>query len=183
MIPSRRERFVAEYIRDFNATQAAIRAGFSRKSANHYGPYLLRCPGIVARIEAAMAAEQRRLRLDGDRVILELMRVAFSDIRTYLAAGKDGALALLPHDELTEHQTAAIADLSPGSKTHGPSLRLHGKKHALRALARHLGLDERRHFVDPRAINEEADRIRALLLAAAGIEEPKALPAPAEESA
>jgi phage terminase small subunit len=182
MTPSRRHRFVAEYVRDFNATQAAIRAGFSRRSANHYGPYLLRCPAIAAAVEAAMVAERSRIRIDGDRVILELMRIAFSDIRTYLTAGADGAPALRPHDSLTEHETAAIAALSPATKTRGPSIRLHGKKHALRALARHLGLDERRPSVDPRAIIAEAARLRAMLCEAAGIEEPNALPAPVGES-
>ena len=178
MIASRRDRFVVEYCRDCNATQAAIRAGYSRKSTNHYGPYLLRQPAIAAKIEARMAAEARRIHLNGERVMLELMRVAFSDIRTYLIRGTGGAVALKPHDTLTEHETAAIAFLSPGSRNHGASIRLHGKKHALRALARHLGLDDQRHYVDPLLDIEEMAALRARLSAEAGIAEPKALPAP-----
>ena len=183
MIASRRDRFVVEYCRDCNATQAAIRAGYSRKSANHYGPYLLRVPEVAAKIEARMAAEARRIHLNGERVVLELMRVAFSDIRTYLVRGTGGAVALKPHDTLTEHETAAIAFLSPGSRNHGASIRLHGKKHALRALARHLGLDDRRDFVDPRIDSEETARLRAELLAFAARAEAKALPAPQGEHA
>lgn len=178
MIAERRDRFVVEYDRDCNATQAAIRAGYSPKSANHYGPYLLRQPDIARKIAARMAARRYRIHLNGERVVLELMRVAFSDIRTYLVRGGNGALALKSHDTLTEHETAAIAFLSPGSRNHGASIRLHGKKHALRALARHLGLDDERHYVDPIIDDEETARLRARLSAETGIAETKALPAP-----
>ena len=177
MLKPRRERFAVEYVRDCNATQAAVRAGYSVKIANSYGPFLLRQPDVAARIDELIAAEQCRIRLDADRVVLELMRVAFSDIRTYLVRGQDGAVALRPLDALNEHEAAAIAFLSPGSPFHGASIRLHGKTHALRALARHLGLDDRRHYVDPLIDLEETARIRAELLAVAELAERKALPA------
>jgi phage terminase small subunit len=177
MLNDRRERFAVEYVRDCNATQAAIRAGYSLKIANSYGPFLLHQRDVAARIEALMAVEQRSIQLNGDRVVLELMRVAFSDIRTYLARGADGAVALRPLDTLNEHETAAIAFLSPGSRNRGAGIRLHRKTHALRALARHLGLDDRRHYVDPRIDLEETARIRAELLVVAEAGEQKALPA------
>jgi phage terminase small subunit len=173
-------RFVDQYVRDCNATQAAIRAGFSRQSANYYGPYLVRQPEMAVAIAARMAQETRRLRILADRVVLELMRIAFSDIRAYLTQdGKTGAVTLKPAAALEPDQTAAILFLSTGSRNHGPSLRLHGKKRALAALARHLGLDDRRHFVDPQIELEATAQVRRALMAAAGIDEPKALPAPA----
>jgi phage terminase small subunit len=178
MLKPRRERFAVEYVRDCNATQAAIRAGYSVKIAHSYGPFLAQQREVAARIEALMAAERRRVQVNGDRVVLELMRVAFSDIRTYLTRGEDGAVALRPLDTLNEHETAAIAFLSPGSRNRGASIRLHRKTHALRALARHLGLDDRRHFVDPRIDLEETARIRAELEAVADAAEQKALLAP-----
>ena len=178
-------RFLDEYIRDFNATLAAIRAGYSERSANHYGPALLRRPHMAAAIAARMAEETRRVRAHADRVVLELMRVAFSDIRAYLVAGKDegaGALTLKPAVQLMPNETAAILFLSTGSRNNGPSIRLHGKKRALATLARHLGLDEQRSFIDPRTDLDETARLRRALLAAAGVDEPKALPAPAEDT-
>ena len=181
-LPPQRRRFVAQYVRNFNATQAAIRAGYSKRSANYYGPYLLRVPEMAAAIAAKMEDETRRVQAYGDRVVLELMRVAFSDIRAYLVAGgPDGALALKPADTLEPDQTAAILFLSTGSRNHGPSIRLHGKKRALAALARHLGLDDRRPFIDPAIDLEETARLRRALLGAAGLDEPKALPAPVAE--
>ena len=180
----RRLRFVEQYVRDCNATQAAIRAGFSRHSANYYGPFLVRQPDMAAAIAARMVEETRRLRILADRVVLELMRIAFSDIRTFLVEDKKtGAVTLKPAAELEPDQIAAILYLSTGSRNHGPSLRLHGKKQALAALARHLGLGERRHFADPRIELEATAQVRRALMAAAGIVEVKALPAPAKDAA
>lgn len=47
-------RFVAEYLKDQNATQAAIRAGYKKKNADVVGPRLLGNVGIKAAIEAAL---------------------------------------------------------------------------------------------------------------------------------
>lgn len=180
VLTRRRLRFVAQYIRDFNGTRAAVRAGYSPHSAANSAYRLLRHPEVQAEIERALADEQRRLGIATDRVVLELMRVAFSDIRDYLVAGADGALALKPSASLTAHQTAAIAALSVGSPAHGhgPSIRLHGKRRALAALARHLGFDDTRIFADPRLEIEADERLSRELFAAAGLDAPKALPAP-----
>jgi phage terminase small subunit len=171
----RRERFVREYIRDLNAKEAAIRAGYARANAKQAGSHLLRQADVAAAIEARLAAEERRLTVNADRIVRELIRVAFSDIRRY-AAWQDGALVLKPLDQLSDDETAAIASYSTGGKGHGPRIRLHDKKRALRALGRHIGLFTRRAYVDPKVLNAEAARLRAMLCEAAGIEEPKALP-------
>jgi len=182
MLTERRKRFVDEYLVDFNAAHAAIRAGYSPNAANSAGARLMRDPAIVAAIEAAVRKEERRIALDADRVVLELMRVAFSDIRAFVTRDAAGALMPRPYDALTKHETAAIAQIAPAAKGRRASIRLHDKKHALRALARHVGFFERRSFVDPQALQHEADAVRVRLFAAAGLEEaraqPAALPAP-----
>jgi phage terminase small subunit len=178
----RRKRFVREYVRDLNAKEAAIRAGYARANAKQAGSYLLRQPEVAAAIEALLAAEEQRLTVNADRIVRELMRVAFSDIRRY-ADWQDGALVLKPLDKLSDDETAAIASISFGGKTRGPRIRLHDKKRALRALGRHIGLFTQRAYVDPVALHAETARIRALLCAAAGIEEPKPLPAADGETA
>src|SRR5262249_25046655 len=64
-----RDRFVAEYLKDFNSTQAAIRAGYSRKSAHLIGRRLLEEPEVVAAVKRgkreAAAADQRAWHGDG----------------------------------------------------------------------------------------------------------------------
>ncbi|HUB97196.1 MAG TPA: terminase small subunit [Stellaceae bacterium] len=162
----RRARFVDEYVILLDATAAAARAGFSAKNARRYAAQLLRHPDITAAIEQRTHARERQLVIDADRVVRELMRVAFSDIRRF-ADWKDGALTLAPRETLAPDDTAAIAQLSTGGAGQGARIRLHDKKRALRALARHVGLFSGRAYADPQRLSQEAAELRALLLQSA----------------
>ena len=68
----RETRFCQEYILDYNATKAAIRAGYSEKSAGANAWKILRRPGIRRCIAALQQEQKERLCLNGDRIILEL---------------------------------------------------------------------------------------------------------------
>lgn len=71
----KKERFCLEYIQDYNATQAAIRAKYSPKSAAKTGCQLLKEPEVRAYIEQLQREARERLMLNHDRVILELVDV------------------------------------------------------------------------------------------------------------
>lgn len=180
MTTPQQRRFVTEYLRDFNATRAAERAGYSPRSARHYGAKLARRPALLAEIERIAAQRETRILVDGERVVAELMRLAFSDIRDFLEAA-GGTERLKPLDALSTKETAAIAALRPGDGARGPTLRLHAKTQALRALARHVGLNERRHAADPRLLVAETRRVREKVLRAAGLDPDSVLPPPQEE--
>ncbi len=81
----RQARFVAEYLVDLNATQAAIRAGYSPPSARTQAADLLPNPNLAAAIAEAQAARGRRTEVTADRVVLELARVAFGDPRRVMS--------------------------------------------------------------------------------------------------
>lgn len=70
-------RFVEEYLIDLNATQAAIRAGYSVKTANEQGARLLANVSIQEAISKAMAERSKRTGVNQDRVVLELAKIAF----------------------------------------------------------------------------------------------------------
>lgn len=72
--------FVAEYLVDLNATQAAIRAGYSRNSAESQGARLLTNAKVRAAVDAAMALRAERVEVKQDDVLRELLRVARTDI-------------------------------------------------------------------------------------------------------
>lgn len=69
--------FVAEYLIDLNATQAAIRAGYSVDTAGEIGHENLKKPEIQKAIAKAMAERNKRTGVNQDRVVLELARIAF----------------------------------------------------------------------------------------------------------
>ena len=76
----KQQRFVEEYLVDLNATQAAIRAGYSRKTAGATGHENLRKPEIAAAVSAAQAARANKVGIDAEWVLRRLAIEADADI-------------------------------------------------------------------------------------------------------
>lgn len=76
-LTDKQERFVQEYLVDLNATQAAIRAGYSPETAGAIGCENLKKPNIKARIDREMAEISARTGANQERVIRELGEIAF----------------------------------------------------------------------------------------------------------
>lgn len=79
-LTDKQRRFVEEYLVDLNATQAAIRAGYSFKTANEQGSQLLAKLSIQQEISERMAERSKRTGINQDRVVLELAKIAFVKI-------------------------------------------------------------------------------------------------------
>ncbi|KGH27025.1 terminase small subunit [Comamonas testosteroni] len=103
----KQERFVAEYLIDLNATQAAIRARYSARTAASQGERLLRNVEVDTAIKAAMKAREQRTHITQDRVLQELARIAFFDIRRLY---RDDGTMKDPH-EMDSDTAAAIASI------------------------------------------------------------------------
>lgn len=89
----RQSAFVAEYLVDLNATQAAIRAGYSAKGADVTGSKLLVIPKVAAAVAEAKAARAEKTGITQERVLAELELLAFSDIDHYVIED-DGRVTL-----------------------------------------------------------------------------------------
>lgn len=76
----KQEAFVREYLIDLNATQAAIRAGYSEDTAGAIGHENLKKPEIATRIERLMDARSKRVQLDADRVLQEIAAIGFAKL-------------------------------------------------------------------------------------------------------
>lgn len=98
-------RFVEEYLVDLNGTQAAIRAGYSARSAKHIADELMDKPHIVNAIEALQAKRARKTEITAERVLRELAAVGLSDIRKFY----DDKGELKPVHELDDEAAAALA--------------------------------------------------------------------------
>ena len=164
---AKHERFCQEYLVDLNATQAAIRAEYSERTAAAQAARLLKNVNIQNRIAELQAARSLRTEVTMDRVVLELARIAFVDPRRVFKWGPKG-VELIDSDSLTDDEAAVIAEVSQTITEAGGSIR--GKQYdkikALELLGKHLGGFVEKREVDVNAtINVFDDETRAAMLA------------------
>src|SRR5687767_3475353 len=86
----KQEMFVREYLVDLNARQAAIRAGYSAKTAYSIGQENLNKPEIAAAIEEQTKKRADNLQITADRVLRELAMIGFANMADYMSASPDG---------------------------------------------------------------------------------------------
>ena len=77
---TKQQLFVAEYLVDLNATQAAIRAGYSKKTAAQIGEQNLRKLVVATAIAKALEARAERTEVTQDRVLEELALIGFAEM-------------------------------------------------------------------------------------------------------
>ena len=144
--------FVAEYLVDLCATQAAIRAGYSAKTAGWIGPQLLTKTHIAAEIEKAMANREKRTLVTADAVIAELAKIGFSNMQDYVGE----SFSVQDIQGLTRDQAAAIQEITiDGDKIR---FKLADKRAALVDIGRHLGI-----FEKDNKQNNPADAVAAVI--------------------
>lgn len=137
----KQKRFVEEYLIDLNATQAAIRAGYSSDSAQQMGSENLSKPVIKKAIDWAIAERSRRTGINQERVLQELAKVAFlnpADVIDMNEATIRG--------EASRDDTACIAAVKVKTipTDDGPiterEVKTYDKLRALELLGKHLGM-------------------------------------------
>lgn len=134
----KQKRFAQEYIVDFNATDAAKRAGYSERTAGSQAHDLLKKPEILTAIHAAMQKRDKRVEISQDRILLELSRIAFGDLRDILT-WNGRIITLTDSKELSADSAAALAEVA---ETAAGALKVkrHDKVKALELLMRHKGM-------------------------------------------
>lgn len=146
MLNEKQAAFAKEYIIDLNATRAAIRAGYSEKTAKQIGSRLLTNVDIAAAIQAAMNKRAEVVELTAENVLREIGKLAFADIRKVFDA--DGNL--LPVTEMPEEIVASIASIevvtnrAPGKEAavvdYTSKIRFWDKRASLELAGKHLKL-------------------------------------------
>lgn len=134
----KQKQFIEEYLIDLNATQAAIRAGYSPDTAKAIGSENLTKPDIRAHIDQAMAERSKRTGVNAERVITELAKIAFINAVDVI----DPKTATVKETALPE-DTAAIQSVKV--KTFGEDglereIKMADKLKALELLGKHLGM-------------------------------------------
>ncbi len=125
-------RFVEEYLVDLNATQAAIRTGYSVKNADKIGPELLGKTRVAQAVAEAIRARSERTEITADDVLKELALIGFANAGDYFDWGPDG-VTLKAKEDLTPEQQAVVAEVSETKTENGGTIRLklHDKRGAL----------------------------------------------------
>ena len=81
MLTPKKKQFIKEYIIDLNASQAAIRAGYSAKTAGEQGHRLLKDVQVSAGVAKAMAERSAKTNITAENVLKALALIAFADVR------------------------------------------------------------------------------------------------------
>lgn len=163
MMTPKKQRFVDAYLVEPNATKAAIAAGYSAKTATQAGSRLLTDVDIRAAIGVANEKRAAKAGVSAERVIAELAKIGFSDIRklvrwrsnvTAMGADPDtdepvmnvcNEVVLTDSHQIDDDTAGAISEISQ-SKEGALKVKLHDKLGALDKLGKHLGL-----FAEPEA--------------------------------
>jgi phage terminase small subunit len=89
-LSEKRQAFCREYVEDYNATAAAIRAGYSPKSAQEQAAQLMKIECVKAEIDRLKAEKSKRTGVTKERIMEELAKMAFVNHQD--VSGKDGQL-------------------------------------------------------------------------------------------
>ncbi len=149
-LTDRQRVFCEEYLVDLNGYAAAVRAGYSQKTARQMASQNLEHPAVTAYLAQLMKERSERTQITADRVITEVARLGFSDLRKLF--GKNGEL--LPIQQWPDDVAAAVSSVEVDELFEGfgenrvqvgytKKVKLWDKGKALEMLGRHLKL-----FVD-----------------------------------
>lgn len=146
----KQKQFCKEYVVDLNATQAALRAGYSEKTARQIGQRLLTKVDIQAEIQRLKKLRASKVEVTADFVLKQLVDIATTNITDVVnvinrpISMEDGSVINVPYlavkntEELTEAQKSAIASIKQGKN--GLEIKMHDKVTTLKLIGDHLGM-------------------------------------------
>lgn len=163
-LTDRQLAFCREYIVDLNATQAAIRAGYSQKTATPTASRLLMKDNIQLEIRKLMDERNQRTDITADRVVQQLARIAFMDIKEFVEWGTEERNTIVDHDEdgrpvveKVPHEFVRLKDASAMDGTmiqsvkmgkYGMIVEFPDRMRAFEMLAKHMGVFDDRPNVN-----------------------------------
>lgn len=145
-LPPKQLLFVKYYVVSKNATDAARKAGYSKKTAHSQGPRLLENVGVAAQIKKIFDAQTKKLEdefalenITKERMIRELSITALSDLKDFVKY-EDGKFRVVSTDDLGE-RSKALRKCKSVDTLHGGSVEveLHSKLDAIEKICKLMG--------------------------------------------
>jgi phage terminase small subunit len=133
--------FIQEYLVDLKGRDAAIRAGYSPRSAHVTASRILADPRVRSTIAASI---EERFSVTKESIIEELAAIAFASLGDHFSWDEEGRIRSKPSRGLTQAQKRAVASIKQTRDNHGAivEVRLPDKLKALELLSKVLGLVE-----------------------------------------
>ncbi len=141
LLTNRQSKFVQEYMVDFNATRAAVRAGYSKKAARQVSSRLLTFANIQAEIRRLRGAQQQRFQVSRDEMLHRLMDCVRFDPSCEFELDDRGMLRIRRDSDL---RFLKYARISISKTEHGESISICFPYHldAIKLVCKMLGYDE-----------------------------------------
>lgn len=157
-LTAKQKRFIEEYLIDLNATQAAIRAGYSPHTAKEIGYENLTKPHIRAHVDKAMAERSKRTGINAERVVIELARIGLINPGKLINFDKATVRADATEDDLAAVQSVKVKTIpTEDGDIVEREVRLYDKNRALELLGKHLGI-----FTDNVKVSGEIEGLNKL---------------------
>lgn len=137
-LTDKQKRFVEEYCVDFNKTQAAIRAGYSKNRAAEIGGQNYRKLHVKKAIDKRIEKRKKKLEITEKQIIDELAKIGFSDVAKYYEKNfelKD--ISTLPNELTAAVKEVVKIETDKGTRI---AVKLYSKELALELLGKHLGM-------------------------------------------
>jgi len=141
-LPEKLQIFINEYLIDLNATRAAIRAGYSAKTAHSQGSRLLTNVEVQGAIQAGMAARAERTGIDQDKVLQSIANLAFYDPRDVVNWANCG-IFIKNSEELTGDQARMVTEVNRSVTKNGDvviNVKFADRAKYIKMLGDHFGL-------------------------------------------
>ena len=141
--------FRSEYLIDLNATQAAIRAGYSTESAKEIGCENLTKPNVKVEIDKAIAERSRRTGINQDRVLRELAKIAFVNPGDVINLNQATVKSDAKEEDLAAIASVKIKNIpTEDGEITEREIKLCDKLKALDLLGKHLGIYDKKDAED-----------------------------------
>lgn len=165
----KQESFCREYIKDFNATQAAIRAGYAASGAQSHASKLLGSTCVSARVRELVRGVAKKAKLDAELALRRAMETLNVNIYDLVSVDKYGEMKLKENEEIASHKQRQVLELKY-SKSDGESgssticqVRVKDNTQALKLVFQYLKLvGDDRNPDDDNSGTQSADRERVL---------------------
>lgn len=152
----RQEKFLQEYLVDFNATQAAIRAGYSKKTAAAAASRLLRNVKVSQRLKELQTEMYENAEIDRQEILEQLADVAFYDIHDYVEVCDGSLMKLRDIDALPPKKRRAIKTIRNGK--YGIEIEFDSRVKSLGLLMDYFGMKK------PEEVNQDEENTGIVMM-------------------